>query len=169
MISFNELVNSAKTFNKSESEDYTVIKAKIDELRKLYSNSYRKSVYKPGNKYNFHKNNRYSNNRNNNGRHGNNKRNTPKDSKLKSLLANSDKMINSFTNAVNKLNEKNFKIIYNDVVELFTNYIGGFITDYVESYVKFGVNGKCEVEDLNLETINEKYIHYQYELWVFNG
>lgn len=161
MISFKELVDSAKTFNKSESEDYQVYKSRIDELRKLYCNSYRRPAYKPTTKYNFQKNGKNTHNRNNNRQ----RTTTHKDSKLKSLLANSDKMINSFTGAINKLNESNFKIIYAEVVDLFTKYIGGFITDYVESYVKFGVNGKCEVEDLNLETINEKYIHYQYELW----
>lgn len=152
MISFNDLIKSSNEFNKSESEEYSLYSQTINDLRKKF-NTYRKTNYSNRGRYNV------------SARNNRNRPQTHKDSKLKSLLANSDKMINNFTSAVNKLNDNNYKIIYNDVVKLFTNYIGSFITDYVESYVKFGISGKCEIEDLNLATINEKYTHYQMELW----
>lgn len=155
MITFKDLQSSAASFKKNDSEDYTTFSNTINDLRKQYS-TYRR---KPYNKYNFNKGNRKQPRQNQwtTAKH--------KDTKLKTLLANSDKMISNFTGAINKLNEGNFKIIYKDVVQLFTNYIGGFITDYVESYVKFGMGDKCEIEDLNLTTIKEKYNHYQKELW----
>jgi hypothetical protein len=155
MITFKGLQASASSFKKNDSEDYTTFSKTINDLRRQYS-TYRR---KPFNKYNFNKGNR---------KQKQNQWTTSKqhkDSKLKNLLANSDKMISNFTSAINKLNEGNFKIIYKDVVQLFTNYIGKFITDYIESYVKFGMGDKCEIEDLNLANIKEKYNHYQKELW----
>lgn len=156
MITFKDLQSSAASFKKNDSEDYTTFSNTINDLRKQYSTYYRR---KPYNKYNFNKGNmrQLRQNQRTVTQH--------KDSKLNSLLANSDKMVSSFTSAINKLNEGNFKIIYKDVVQLFTNYIGGFITDYVESYVKFGMGDKCEIEDLNLTIIKDKYNHYQKELW----
>jgi hypothetical protein len=149
MISYNELIASVKQFDKFESEEYEIYSKTINELRKQYSIIKRKSFNPKFNK----QNRRFQNNT------------QRKDNGLKTLIANSDKMINNFTNAINKLNESNYKIIYNDVVQLFTNYIGEFITDYVESYVKFGIGNKCEIEDLNLLFIKDKYNHYQIELW----
>jgi hypothetical protein len=153
MISFKDLQIAVANFNKLNSPKYNEYCETINSLRKQYS-TYRRQPY---NNLNFNKGSKQ--------KARNNYRSTPKDSKLKSLLTNSDKMINSFTSSVNKLNERNYKIIYNEVVQLFTNYIGSFITDYVESYVKFGVSNKCEIEDLNLDAIKDKYIHYQFELW----
>jgi hypothetical protein len=151
MITFKNLQYSAEKFNKNDSEDYITFSNTINELRKQYS-TYNRRQYT---KHNFRKG--YRKNHNSTTNH--------KDSKLKSLLANSDKMISNFTSAINKLNERNFKIIYKNVVQLFTNYIGEFITDYIESYVKFGMDNKCDIEDLNLNIIKEKYNHYQKELW----
>lgn len=84
---------------------------------------------------------------------------------IKRLMNNSDKMINEFNKCINKLTDNNYDIIYKDVVSLFTNYIGNIITDYIESYIKFGIDGKHNIQSLNMSLINEKYCHYQGELW----
>jgi hypothetical protein len=153
MISFKDLQVAVSEFSKNSSPEYDEYTRTINDLRKKYS-SY---IKKPFNKYNFTKGGR--------NKQYNKYRNTPKDSKLKSLLAKSDKIVNNFTSSINKLNENNYKIIYKEVVQIFTKYIGSFITDYIESYVKFCLDNKCEIEDINLDIIKEKYNYYQIELW----
>ena len=84
---------------------------------------------------------------------------------IRKLINNSDKMINEFNKCINKLTGSNYDIIYKDVVNLFTNYITNIIVEYVESFIKFGIQGQHNIEDLNMTLINEKYLYYQEELW----
>lgn len=84
---------------------------------------------------------------------------------LSAILNNTDIILTKFNTYINKLTNHNFDVIYNFVVTQFVEYLSNFIVDYLESYIKFGMSGKCEIEDLNIDLVKEKYEYYQYELY----
>lgn len=153
MLSYSDLVSKNKNVNNNEN-----IKKLLNDYQNIIDNIYlnhHKIQFKPKNNF-----------RNNIKSYKKKTRQTyEKPSALKKILNENDSILNTFNGLINKLTNSNFDQIYNDVVNQFISYLSNFITDYVESYIKFGISGKCEIEDLNMDLIKEKYIQYQVDLW----
>lgn len=188
MTSYEDLLSAIANFKTNLNVDLVSKYMDILSTFEQYTVSSRSKKYWGGNKQQT--SNNYRGNRHHNGKHnvdiqrgGINRGNTngyergnksstryqPKkrqqNDAIKKLMVNTDKIINNFNKSLNKLTTKNYDIIYKEVVTTLTDYISNFVTDYIESYVKFGINGKCHLEALNMELIKEKYNYYQCELW----